>query len=110
MEQGLTLEVIGPDMKSAGNMIHLTRINQAPLVLNSDLIEYIEANPDTVISMTTGQKLIVLETPDQIVDRVVQFRRSLLSKPQSDNRRVFPIASEDAGCCDDDSEWRTAIR
>ena len=58
-------------------MIHLTRINRVPLVLNSDLIEHVEATPDTVISLTTGQKIRVLESPAEIVDRVVQFRRSV---------------------------------
>ena len=58
-------------------MIHLTRINRVPLVLNSDLIEHVEATPDTVISLTTGQKILVLESPNEIVDRVVQFRRAI---------------------------------
>ena len=71
-------------------MIHVTRISRSPLVLNSDLIEHIEANPDTVISLTSGQKIIVLETPAEIVDRVVQFRRSLLLKPRVRTGREFP--------------------
>lgn len=67
-------------------MIHLTRINRVPLVLNADLIEHVEATPDTVISLTTGQKILVLESPEQIVDRVVQFRRSVLGIPAIVNR------------------------
>jgi flagellar protein FlbD len=59
-------------------MINLTRINRVPLVLNSDLIEYIEKTPDTVISLTNGLKLLVLESPDEIVGRVVTFRRQIL--------------------------------
>ena len=58
-------------------MIPVTRINHVPLVLNSDLIEHIETTPDTVISLTSGAKLIVLESADEIVRRVVQFRRSI---------------------------------
>jgi len=58
-------------------MIQLTRINHVPLVLNGDLIEHIERTPDTVISLTNGQKLVVLEAPEEIVRRVVEFRRSL---------------------------------
>jgi flagellar protein FlbD len=61
-------------------MIYLTRINHLSLVLNSDLIEHIEATPDTVISLTTGQKIIVLETPAEIVDRVIKFRQAVLGK------------------------------
>jgi flagellar protein FlbD len=60
-------------------MIRLTRINHEPLVLNSDLIEHIETTPDTVISMTTGQKFMVLESPDEVIDRVILFRHSIAS-------------------------------
>ncbi len=58
-------------------MIEVTRINHVPLVLNSDLIEHIEATPDTVISLTNGQKLIVLEAPEELIRRVVAFRRRI---------------------------------
>jgi flagellar protein FlbD len=60
-------------------MIHLTRLNRLPLVLNADLIESIEATPDTMISLTTGQKLVVLEPPEEVVRRVVEFRRTIYS-------------------------------
>ena len=59
-------------------MIQLTRLNHIPLVLNSDLIEHIEITPDTVISLTTGQKIMVRESADEVVERVVAFRRSVL--------------------------------
>ena len=51
-------------------MIRLTRINRVPLVLNADLIEHLEATPDTVIAMTTGQKFMVLETADEVIQKV----------------------------------------
>jgi flagellar protein FlbD len=60
-------------------MIHVTRINRVPLVLNSDLIEHIETTPDTVISLTTGQKFMVLESADEVIRRVIGFRRQLVS-------------------------------
>ena len=60
-------------------MIHLTRLNRIPLVLNADLIETIEATPDTVISLTTGQKLVVLEPAEEVVRRVLEFRRAIYS-------------------------------
>jgi flagellar protein FlbD len=62
-------------------MIRLTRISHASVVLNSDLIEHIESTPDTVISLTTGQKVVVLESCDEVIRRVVEFRRSLLHLP-----------------------------
>ena len=60
-------------------MIHVTRLNHTPCVLNCDLIEHVETTPDTVISLTTGQKLMVLESPEEIIERVVNYRRSILS-------------------------------
>jgi flagellar protein FlbD len=48
-------------------------------VLNCDLIEHVETTPDTVISLTTGQKLMVLESAEEIIERVVKFRRSIFS-------------------------------
>lgn len=56
-------------------MIHVTRLNSSPLILNSDLIEQIEATPDTVITLTTGQSLRVRESAEEIVERIVEFRR-----------------------------------
>jgi flagellar protein FlbD len=63
-------------------MIRLTRLNQTAMVLNSDLIEFIDTTPDTVITLTTGQKIVVLETTEEIVERVVHFRRSLMAPPE----------------------------
>jgi flagellar protein FlbD len=60
-------------------MIQLTRLNHVPLVVNSDLIEHIEATPDTVIALTTGQKFLVLESAAEVIERVVKFRRSVLN-------------------------------
>jgi flagellar protein FlbD len=62
-------------------MIRLTRINRVPLVLNSDLIEHVEATPDTVIALTTGQKLVVMESADEVIEKVVEFRRSIANLP-----------------------------
>ena len=58
-------------------MIQLTRINHAPLVINADLIEHIETTPDTVISLTNGQKFMVLEPVDEVVRKVIDFRREI---------------------------------
>lgn len=66
-------------------MIRLTRINHLPLVLNSDLIEHMEAAPDTIISLTNGQKLVVAESVDEVIERVIQFRRAIHNGPGSPN-------------------------
>jgi len=60
-------------------MIKLTRLNHALLILNSDLIEHIEVTPDTVITLTTGQKLLVLESAADVVDKITEYRKSLFS-------------------------------
>jgi flagellar protein FlbD len=58
-------------------LVRLTRLNHAPLVLNSDLIEHIDITPDTVITLTNGQILRVRETAEEVVDRIVEFRRRI---------------------------------
>jgi flagellar protein FlbD len=58
-------------------MIRVTRINHSPLVLNSDLIEHVESTPDTVVSLTNGQKYVVLESAEELIEKVVEFRRRL---------------------------------
>lgn len=55
-------------------MITLTRINDSSLTVNSDLIEFIEANPDTTLSLTTGRKIIVKESVDDIIDKIIVFK------------------------------------
>uniref|UniRef100_A0A7V4DHL8 Flagellar protein FlbD n=1 Tax=Candidatus Caldatribacterium californiense TaxID=1454726 RepID=A0A7V4DHL8_9BACT len=56
-------------------MIELTRLNGSVFVLNADLIETIEATPDTVISLVTGKKYVVREKVGEVIDRIVEFRR-----------------------------------
>jgi flagellar protein FlbD len=59
-------------------MIQLTRLNNHPLVVNSDLIKFVEQSPDTVITLVNGDKIVVRESAQDVLDRVVQFRRSVL--------------------------------
>jgi len=59
-------------------MIQLTRLNNARLALNSDLIKYVEEAPDTVITLLNGEKLVVRETTGQVIERVLEFRRAIL--------------------------------
>lgn len=55
-------------------MIQLTRLNGNPLVVNSDLIKYAEASPDTVLTLVNGEKIVVLETCAEVVRRTVEYR------------------------------------
>jgi flagellar protein FlbD len=59
-------------------MVRLTRLNHVPMVLNSDLIEHIDVTPDTVITLTTGQILRVRESANEVVRRIIDFRRRIL--------------------------------
>ncbi|HEY7790932.1 MAG TPA: flagellar FlbD family protein [Vicinamibacterales bacterium] len=61
-------------------MIAITRLDGTPMLLNVDLIEYIEQTPDTLISLADGAKLCVRETPEQIVERVIEFKR-MVARP-----------------------------
>jgi flagellar protein FlbD len=71
-------------------VIRLTRLNQVPLVINSDLIEHVEITPDTVIALTTGQKILVLETADEVIERVIRFRRAVLAGLPANQAVVNP--------------------
>jgi flagellar protein FlbD len=58
-------------------MILLTKINKAPIVVNSDLIEFIEETPDTVITLTNNDRVVVQEALSEIIRKVVQYRRMI---------------------------------
>ena len=60
-------------------MIKLTRLNHVPLIVNADLIEHVEATGDTVVALTTGQKFMVLESAEEVVEKVIQYRKAILS-------------------------------
>ena len=60
-------------------MIYVTRLNHTPIVLNAELIEHIETTPDTVISLTTGQKFMVLESTEEVISRVMDFKRTVMT-------------------------------
>ena len=58
-------------------MIRLRRLNSKPLVVNADLIEHIDATPDTVLVLRSGEKLVVLESADEVIAKVIEFRREI---------------------------------
>ncbi len=60
-------------------MIQLTRLNNQRFAVNSDLIKFIENSPDTVMTLLSGEKIVVLETPEVVIEKVVAFRRALLA-------------------------------
>ena len=59
-------------------MIDLTRLNGHRLVVNCDLFKFAEASPDTTITLITGEKLVVLESLDQLVELIGRWRAHVL--------------------------------
>lgn len=59
-------------------MIELTRLNGSRFSVNCDLIKYSEASPDTVLTLVTGEKLIVTETREQVTAATLEYRASVL--------------------------------
>jgi flagellar protein FlbD len=61
-----------------GTMIELTKLatqKEEKIVVNADLIEFVESTPDTLISTTTGKKLMVRESVEDVVQKVIAYRR-----------------------------------
>ena len=58
-------------------MIPLRRLNNQPIIVNCDLIESIESTPDSVVTLVSGNKLIVRDTLDEIRKKVVDFKREI---------------------------------
>lgn len=70
------------------------------MVLNPDLIEHIQATPDTLVTLTSGRNYLVLETPEEIIRRVVEFRRTILNGMPlviTPNEALDFMAKEQAG-------------
>ena len=88
-------------------MILVHRLKGEAMFLNADLMESIQATPDTVITMVDGRKLVVAESAEEIVDRIRDFRASILaaadefrSTDRSGSLIVFPGQKTD----DDEDE------
>jgi len=62
-------------------MIRVTRLNKEPMIVNAELIKLVEETPDTMITLINGERIIVLESMDEIVRRAIDFMRTI---------RVFP--------------------
>ena len=60
-------------------MIVVTRLNHTPIVVNPDLIVFIEETPDTIITLLNGEKLVIQEKVSEVIKRVLDFRRSIFN-------------------------------
>ncbi len=59
-------------------MISITRLDGERMILNDDQILYVEATHDTLLVLSTGERLRVLESPDEVVDRIAQWRQRIM--------------------------------
>jgi flagellar protein FlbD len=80
-------------------MIKVTRLNGSELWVNAEMIEFVEATPDTVISMINLAKIVVKEPPSAIVEAVVAYRHRILhQRPQiRGDAEPIPSSPRDAG-------------
>jgi flagellar protein FlbD len=58
-------------------MIRVTRLDGASIVLNCDLVQWIEETPDTVVVLTTGERVLVRESADELARRALEFKRAV---------------------------------
>jgi flagellar protein FlbD len=60
-------------------MIQVSRLDHTPMIVNPELILFMEETPDTVITLSNGEKILVQERVSEIIRRVIQFRRSIFN-------------------------------
>ena len=67
-------------------MILISRLHGEPLVINAELIEMVEAAPDTIVTLTTGRKILVQNPMDEILDKVVTYRQRIAGRDSAIDR------------------------
>jgi flagellar protein FlbD len=77
-------------------MIRLTRLNNQPLAVNSDLIKFVEEAPDTMLTLVTGEKIVVRENAQQVLDKIVEFRRSIAGEMAQQLNNAATVAQATA--------------
>ena len=63
-------------------MIKLTRLDGEAFILNADLIKYVEQRPDTFITLTLGDRIVVAETPEEVMQQAIEYQRSKRLLPE----------------------------
>ena len=69
-------------------MIRLTRLSGEEFVLNAEMIREVESTPDTIITLATGQKLIVRESLEAVCEAVIEYKRAIMGVNSESGRRV----------------------
>jgi flagellar protein FlbD len=68
-------------VRKGSGMIALTRLDGTPIVVNVDLVQWVEETPDTVVALTNGERLLVREPAGELVRRAVEFKRAVATGP-----------------------------
>jgi flagellar protein FlbD len=68
------------DTNGGRRMIEVTRLNDSKLIVNADMIEKVEEAPDTVITLTSGSKIIVKESRQEIRNLVILYKKEIFGR------------------------------
>ena len=74
-------------------MIAVHRLRGEPMFLNADLVESIEATPDTVLTLVDGRRIVVADSPEEVADRIIEFRASILVSAAELRGATTPVAT-----------------
>ncbi len=74
-------------------MIAVHRLRGEPMFLNADLVESIEATPDTVLTLVDGRRIVVADSPEEVADRIIEFRASILVSAAELRGVTTPVAT-----------------
>ncbi len=75
-------------------MIELTRLNGEKITLNAELIETVESRPDTLITLTTGNRIMVKEKAPDVISRTLEYRRSVNMLSRDDIKKIIAEETE----------------
>ena len=69
------MEILQTNSLYVGTMIKLTRLDGQPFILNADLIRYVEQRPDTFVTLVSGERIVVGESMDRVVELAVDYQQ-----------------------------------
>lgn len=78
-------------------MIRLSRLDGESFILNAELIRYVESRPDTFITLTSGERLVVREPMNEVLERTIRYQQTkhLIPAPHSPNSGVRSVLHQD---------------
>lgn len=69
-----------PNFEIGERMIYITKLNNVEILLNEDLIELVEETPDTIITLTTGKKVIVKESKEELYQKICEYKKEIYQR------------------------------